>query len=36
LRFISLDEDRINKLLNKPMGEEWHNINKWLTKQGCY
>ena len=22
LRFISLDEDRINKLLNKPMGEE--------------
>ena len=22
LRFVSLDEDRINKLLNKPMGEE--------------
>ena len=22
LRHISLDEDRINKLLNKPMGEE--------------
>ena len=27
LRFISLDEDRINKLLNLPMGETWEFIN---------
>ena len=29
LRFISLDEHRIDKLLNLPMGESWHSIEKW-------
>jgi hypothetical protein len=33
MRFISLDEDRINKLLNLPMGESNSpsEINKWLN-----
>jgi hypothetical protein len=24
-----LDEHRIDKLLNLPMGESWHNTEKW-------
>ena len=32
LRFISLDEDRINKLLNLPMGESWNTLNTHQAK----
>jgi hypothetical protein len=36
LRHVSLDEHRIDKLLNLPMGETWHSIKKWSKRLNAY